>query len=643
MLSAVAVSCVDPGNGDVTTSNEPAGTTEAPTTTEAPEPEKVPEVADDVNLPKIDATTLELVKGRVGKARIIYAGSTYDTAVTFYKEQGTLLSGKIKIRYGATLPMIASNVVKNNADALEILIGPTDRPESDMALEFVNGTDGFVIKAIGKKLVINAFTDNALLAGVDYFCKNFVDNSQSAQDLIFSSANDYASEPTYSHPEYKLAGYSYKPYTIVVPENADYSVLRTARSVQHTLGSVVGVIPKVVYDNETGHAGDFEILIGMTNRTSAESKNVTNMEYVVAVRSAKLEITAGSVFAYEQVNAFIEGRLLKELNLAKFNAGEITRGDTVKSLERRGSYAVDKKEGEYRIVCHNVWGWNEDIAPGVWGFTKLHLNGASQRNLLMAEIYRDLDADVVALQEYTDRLLRVKDNYDISPYMEEYGYAQVYTSASIGNAKSATPIFYKADKFELLESDVVDLMVKYTGCGGDKYMTTAVLKNKENGEVFTVISLHADYRYDNANAANQAIYDGNRAGAYRDACVKGKLMQQKYDNCPVFICGDMNSISTHTPFAEFAKFNYVDVQKKALNTDNGNTAFDKPTWDAIRLIFDRDLSNTNLGTFDMDSIDHIMLNAPTNKVGLVRYDILTDISSASISDHMPHVIDFNIN
>ena len=254
-----------------------------------------------------------------------------------------------------------------------------------------------------------------------------------------------------------------------------------------------------------------------------------------------------------------------------------------------------------------------------------------------AELYCDLDADVIALQEYTDRLLRVEKNYDISPILKENGYSQVYTATGI--TASATPIFYKTDKFELLESNVINLMTKYSGCGGDKYMTIAVLKQKSDGNIIGVISLHMDYRYSDKFGL-QAVYNANREKMAKDACNEGLKIQAKYKNCPVFICGDFNCNSTSTPYQKFLDGGYIDVQGKALETDNGTTAFGHPAWDQKKLIFRTDLSSGSLGEFKT-AIDHIMCKG-TN-VGMVRYDILTDVASASIADHMPHVLDFNLN
>ncbi len=261
---------------------------------------------------------------------------------------------------------------------------------------------------------------------------------------------------------------------------------------------------------------------------------------------------------------------------------------------------------------------------------------------MMAELYCDLDADVIALQEYTEQLMRRPENSDISSIMEKNGYAQVYKHSSIGSASSATPIFYKADKFELVESEVVNLMTKYPGCGGDKYMTIAVLKEKSSGKIFGVISLHMDYRYDNNNATNQATYNSNRVNMAKDACNKAALIQAKYSNCPIFIGGDFNSTEQHDAYNVFLDKGYVSARDMALKSEETNTHGPGPYWDTNSALFYTDLLNTSLGNYK-SAIDHVMIKAETNAVGVARYDVLIDTISASISDHFPQVVDFNLN
>lgn len=640
-------------NGDET--NDPAGTGEGTGTnsgntttgsnggTTEPDGNKIPAAADDCNLPALPSVSLSVIKDKKTGFKIVYASEmsasadAYSSGVNVYKNLANELKTAITSYYGIGVTVVADKDARSNDRYNEILVGPTDRPESDKAMMFCNGAKGFVVKAVSKKVVINGYTPETTTEAMKYFIDNILAKQASSKTLVFASKDDYVSTPTYTSAKSTIAGYSYKTYTIVVPSNAEYSYMRLARRVQVLIANRIGAIPMIVYDTDGSHNANFEILIGPTKRTSESSKNVGKLEYVVAMNGARVEINGGSLFALEFAGSYLEKNFISDMNSAKYGVKEIVRTDITSALEKKGNKSAKDKAGEVRLIVQNVWGWAEAGTMGIWGCAPIHYNSAQQRNLMMSELYIELDADVIALQEYTDRLLRVGSNYDISPILDEAGYAQVYQASGV--VASATPIFYKKDKFELLESNVINLMIPYPGCGGDKYMTIAVLKQKSDGEIFGVISIHKDYRYDAENPDNQAVYDENRFNMANDAIAQAKAIMQKYgSDCPVIVGGDFNCAQGSQPYNAYVADGFVPAAKKAADTDKGGTAIGGPKWNAQKTIFYADFTSYGSGN---SSIDHIMVKGST--AGLARYDILTDTFSASISDHLPQVLDFNLN
>ncbi len=638
MLGATMVACTGDGGtpsdttaGDVTTGG--SGTTGGDTTA-APDADKIPAAEEDCNLPDIAAATLEIIKGGKGTGfRIIYASEGYSASSSaeknIYKAQADALSAAIKEKFGIKLSVAEDNSKYDDRNR-EILIGPTSRPQSDEANLFCNGAKGFVIKAHGRKLVINSYSPDKIAEAVTYFIENYVDKA-GEDAFTFKSSDDYCSAATYNNAMSKIAGYSYKTYTIVVPENAKYSELRTARRIQSVIANRVGAVLDIVYDNDTAHNADFEILIGNTKKTSETSKNVGKLEYVLAMNGAKVELNAGSIFAMEYAAKEAETSLISKLNNASYNGGEIMRKNVESTLESKGTKTAGEKAGELRLLVHNVWGWNEDTAMGVWSNTPVRYNSVQQRNLMMAEFYLDLDADVIALQEYTEHLMRTTDHCNISPIMENAGYGQVYHSDTARN--SATPIFYKKDKLELIESDVIDWRSgPYAGCGGDKFMTVAVFKQKSDQKIFAVISVHFDYRHPEG--------DQNRINMAKDTVTMADAIRTKYNGCPVFIGGDMNCTTSDLPFDEYIKAGYASVVNKAAETDKGCGNLGGPTWNEQKAMFITDYTGKGMGS-SSSSIDHIVYKG--SNVGFLKYDFLTDSVAGSISDHLPHVLDFNLN
>jgi endonuclease/exonuclease/phosphatase family metal-dependent hydrolase len=281
------------------------------------------------------------------------------------------------------------------------------------------------------------------------------------------------------------------------------------------------------------------------------------------------------------------------------------------------------------MVVHNVWGWNEDRCPGIWNYSINPYNSASQRNLLMANMYRDLGADIILLQEYTNRLMRVEANHDISPLMESYGYAQI-KGPMIEGIYTATPIFYRTDKLELLESGVTKFSV---GGGHDKFATWGVFKQKSDGKVFGAISVHMAYQ------------GGTEGENYRLAQVPvvnsiADLIRVKHNNCPVMVGGDMNCTSTSNPFKLYLSKGFVDVQGLAARKDGGRSYFSGPNWDKDKNIFTNDVRD--IATY-AGAIDHLIYKGDSNAVTFNVYDYLTESAAASIADHMPLVVDFDLN
>ncbi len=73
------------------------------------------------------------------------------------------------------------------ADRLEILIGKTNRPESEQVLSEITDENGYAIRIVGNKLVIAAHNSNALTEAVTVFLAEYLD---------FKSENDFKQQTT---------------------------------------------------------------------------------------------------------------------------------------------------------------------------------------------------------------------------------------------------------------------------------------------------------------------------------------------------------------------------------------------------------------------------------------------------------------
>ena len=649
MLAFSLASCVNNGNGGTTTSGNDATSTpdsseattpgdsseeapdsseEAPDTTE-PEVQRPAEPDVNAKLPTIEATTLEIIKDKKSQFTAIYSGEGFAAgagetgAWNFWTE--------VLKKYKVQITVKADTSVAASADSCELLIGDTNRPESDLALAFAKGGNGYVIMAIGNKLVINGYNDSAVEAGVTYFLENIFATKSGDTDFVFTSDMNYISPAEkYAREKYNCAGYSYAYYNIVLPEKADFYEERAARIVQTYVANRVGALLPIIYDNETDKASDFEILIGDTNRTQTK---VTENEYVFATYGAKAEIVAGSVFAMEFAIEHIENEDMALLYFDEnFNAGELKREDTAERLVNEGNKSFGEKQGDYRIVSNNVWGWNENTMPGLWNYNSKSYNSAAQRNKMMMDVYLALDADIILLQEYTTRLMRIDAYENIIPALADYGYAEAVPKKSFTESGSAlytaTPVLYKTEKFDLVTNGCTKFE---TGGGHDKFLTWAVLQEKGTDNKILAASVHHAYQ------------GGTEGENYRKAqvpIVTNTLTQiaKGLGNCPIVLAGDFNCNYNSAPYKLYLDAGFESVNKVASNPDEAKGYYGGPFWNEMSNTVYMTVDNTKFGTF-AEAIDHVIFKGEGLK--FASYDVLTDHASASISDHMPVVVDFS--
>ena len=115
-----------------------------------------------------------------------------------------------------------------------------------------------------------------------------------------------------------------------------------------------------------------------------------------------------------------------------------------------------------------------------------------------------------------------------------------------------TPIIYRADKFELLDTEYLlypKTMAGFEGSFNDsrsKAVNVGVFRCKEDGKVFIFATTHLWWR----NGSNPEWYSyqagSNEARTYQIKLATALIdkYQKKYGNCPVVFAGDMNTGTT---------------------------------------------------------------------------------------------------
>jgi hypothetical protein len=150
---------------------------------------------------------------------------------------------------------------------LEILIGQTNRPESAEALELA-ADDTFVIKSVGKKIVINAKKDGVLIAAINCFMKMLKENSFTLPEEL-----EYVSEPV---AKITLAENGFTHFNLVYLEGlltsggtegkAELEV-QLCRDVRDAIVNAYAATPEIVEDSVKQK---YEIIVGETTRKESK-------------------------------------------------------------------------------------------------------------------------------------------------------------------------------------------------------------------------------------------------------------------------------------------------------------------------------------------------------------------------------------
>lgn len=186
-----------------------------------------------------------------------------------------------------------------------------------------------------------------------------------------------------------------------------------------------------------------------------------------------------------------------------------------------------------RLMSNNVWWCTSNTEA--WAAMGADCSN-EVRSVGFARVYEELQPDIIGLQECAARmyphLFTVLAEQD-SPYAVLWG--------------KDTPILYRKDKFQLVDSHVLIYPEEVPGLEGSfnnlktKSYAMAVLRLKETGEALVFGTTHLMYR--SGDPASPSYLPGvNEARAWQlgQMMDKAEGFQKKYD-CPAVLVGDLNT------------------------------------------------------------------------------------------------------
>ncbi len=181
----------------------------------------------------------------------------------------------------------------------------------------------------------------------------------------------------------------------------------------------------------------------------------------------------------------------------------------------------------------------------------------------ISAILNDYAPDLFGLQETQEKHMPIYS--ELIP-----GYKYVYFDND-GTTYNSQPIFYRADKFELLESgiqwmsDTPDVRSKYEESAYTRSFTYALLKDVATAETLLMVNTHVDYRDDGNKKQIKKLLE---------------IVDAKYPNIPKFFIADWNMYRTSDGYAilrdagMIATEEYLPDVEKPTTIIGGSTAID---------------------------------------------------------------------
>lgn len=264
-----------------------------------------------------------------------------------------------------------------------------------------------------------------------------------------------------------------------------------------------------------------------------------------------------------------------------------------------------------RLMSQNMWNNTPNIP--FWEEKGLDCSSATRMKGHI-KVLSELMPDVLGGQEVN---MDMQLDFKINCISENLPYTIIWGSM--------TPIIYRADKLELLDTEFFMYPKFVDGFEGEfndfysKNCNLAVFRCKEGGEVFIYVTTHLCYRKGAVNDVMRKM----QIGMAIDLIEK---YQNKYGKCPVFLMGDMNT-GYHT-----------DAIQYALNDRGFSHAHDIATEFAYEGVGYNGCTWTKIGEWldepFPEAIDHILVRNYEN-VNVKRFDRYTPDYYIYLSDHAP--------
>lgn len=267
---------------------------------------------------------------------------------------------------------------------------------------------------------------------------------------------------------------------------------------------------------------------------------------------------------------------------------------------------VARTEGsELRIMSSNIWG-------------DYFKNPPHEREDLLIAVFRRYSPDVLALQEVTPNWWKSKLFTALSSE-----YAVVDGDAASQDKTNYTPLMYRKDRFELVDSgwDIFHIKLDRS-----KSLTWAVLKDVKTGKLLVTYSTHFWWK-------GGVEHDYIRSVNAEKMIERLEGLRKKYD-CAVMGGGDFNCNISSDAYAVMVAASYESSQEFADWASPECSHHGNPVRDENNVYRGQLRPSDNEKRF---SIDHLVGYKPWIRV--LREQVILDQDALDASDHSPIFVD----
>ena len=310
-------------------------------------------------------------------------------------------------------------------------------------------------------------------------------------------------------------------YSVIVDDASGGEVKTLAKNLTGTVNACWNVTATLVYDQNT-EVGAYEILVGATDRPESE-------EFIDSLNDGDCGF---KVIGRKIVIAGSEDRYTETAVVLFANFVLLDKDVTVRKYMTEKSTKIVDATDMISVMSYNVKVGNSDNNPA--GVTTM---------------IRNYMPDLLGVQEADGEWMSVLNNR-----LSKNGYAYVGIGRDSDGKGERSAIFYRADKFELIESKTLwlsatpDVVSRVEGALCNRIVTMATFKRLSDGKVFTHANTHLDHS--NSDVRSQQV-------TYLDRYIK------EFTDGEFIVTGDFNFQPDNRVYAQMMSLGYENCAQLA--------------------------------------------------------------------------------